>query len=462
MNAYRILFRGLRWLSPALFAFAALADDANWPRFRGPNGGGIGAAANVPIQWTTNDYRWKVRLSGIGHSSPVVWGSRLFVTCGEPATGRRIVLCLNAASGRTLWQREYESQMFSQSGDNSYATATPTADADGVVVTWTTPDQVTLLALDNQGRDLWRRDLGKYVCIHGSGSSPLIIDDLVVLDNDQEDPKALPPSVYAAPGAPKSAGSSFLIGLDRKTGQTRWQLGRATSQAAYITPCVYRPEGGRPEIILASTLHGVTGVDPATGTVKWELDKVLRGHLDSAGAKTNPQEEPLFTERLVSSPVVADGLVFASEGRGSAGVRTVAVRPASDSNNTPPKLAYEITKSVPLVPTPLARVGRLYLWADNGIVTCLRTTTGEILWREKVSGSFYSSPVCVNDRLYCAAKNGEVVILAAADKFEVLGRVPLGEKCFATPAIAGGVMYWRTTSHLFALGGEKQSGREPR
>ena len=456
MNGCRILFRGLRWLSPALFAFGALADDANWPRFRGPNGGGIGAAANVPIQWTTNDYNWVVKLPGVGHSSPVVWGARLFVTCGEPATGKRMILCLDVATGRTLWQRDYESKTFSQNGDNSYATATPAVDVDGIVLTWTTPDQVTVLALDNAGHETWRRDLGKYVCIHGSGASPIILEDLVMLDNDQEDPKALPPSVYAKPGAPKSAGSSFLIGLDRKTGQTRWQLERATSQAAYVTPCIYRSDGGKPEIILASTLHGVTGVEAATGKVNWELDKVLRDHVDSATGKTNRQEEPLFTERCISSPIVAEGLVFASEGRGSAGVRMVAVRPGLKAKDNPPALAFEITKAIPLVPTPLVKDGRLYLWADNGMVTCARIATGEILWREKVSGSFYSSPVWVNDRLYCAAKNGEVVILAAADQFQLVGRVLLGEKCFATPALAGGVMYWRTYSQVFSLGGEKK------
>jgi hypothetical protein len=366
-----------------------------------------------------------------------------------------MVLCLEAASGHTLWQRGYESKTYSQSGDNSYATATPAADADGVVMTWTTPDEVTLLALDNQGREIWRRDLGKFIGIQGSGASPIILDDLVVLNNDQEDPKALPPGVYGRPGAPQSSGISFLIGVDRKTGKTRWQLDRTTTQAAYVTPCVYRPENGGEEIILASTAHGVTGVDAATGKVDWELDKVERAHVDADTGTTNRQIKPLFTERCVSSPIVADGLVFASEGRGSTGLRTVAVRPGSKAKATPPALVYEITKYTPLVPTPLAKDGRVYLWADNGMVTCAQVATGEILWREKVEGSFYSSPVCVNNRLYCVAKNGEVVILGAGDKFQPLGRVPLGEKCYATPAIAGGVIYMRTYSQLVSVGGRR-------
>jgi outer membrane protein assembly factor BamB len=326
-------------------------------------------------------------------------------------------------------------------------------DAAGIVVTWTTPDEVVLLALDNDGHESWRRDLGKFVCIHGSGSSPIIVDDLVVLDNDQEDPKALPPSVYAGPGAPHSAGRSFLIGLDRKTGQTRWRLDRSSTQAAFVTPCLYQSPGGRPEIIVASTYHGVTGVDAATGKINWELDKVLREHVDPATGTIGRQSEPLFQERCVSSPIVADGLVFASEGRGSTGLKTVAVQPGSKEKSMPPSLAYEIKKPTPLVPTPLAKDGRLYLWADNGKVTCVRVATGKILWREKVEGSFYSSPVCVNDRLYCVAKDGDILVLAAADKFELLARMSLGEQSYATPAVAGGVMYLRTISQLYSLGG---------
>jgi outer membrane protein assembly factor BamB len=254
---------------------------------RGPNGDGLSDATTIPAQWTANDYNWSIKLPGVGHSSPVVWGKRLFVTCGERDTGKRMIVCLDGASGKTRWQRDYESRTFSQSGDNSYATATPAADADGVVVTWTTPSEVVLVALDNEGREVWRRELGKYVCIHGSGASPIIMDDLVVLNNDQEDPKALPPSVYAGPDAPKSAGASFVLGVARKTGKTRWQLERTSSQAAYTTPCWHEPSPGHKGIILASTFHGITGLDAATGRVNWELDQMFRDHADSATGTTN-------------------------------------------------------------------------------------------------------------------------------------------------------------------------------
>ena len=108
-----------------------------------------------------------------------------------------------------------------------------------------------------------------------------------------------------------------------------------------------------------------------------------------------------------------------------------------------------------MVPTPLVKDGRLFLWCDDGVVSCLRVATGETVWRERVDGAYYASPVWVDGHLYNVSKKGEVVVLAAGDKFEVLHRIPLGEPSYATPAVAGGVMYLRTSSHLFSLGGPR-------
>jgi len=413
----------------------ACAGQEHWPRFRGPNGAGIGEAASVPASWSDKDYNWKVRVPGAGHSSPVVWGRRIYLTSGDSRTAKRVVLCLDIADGRTLWQREYRSKPFRQHSHNSYASATPAADAHGVVVTWSTPREVVLLALDPNGRESWRRDLGPLVAIHGGGSSPVIVGDTVVLANDQADPKALP-QVYNRPDSPEQAGKSCLTGVDRKTGRPRWQVPRRSSQAAYSTPCLYRPEGGRAELIFSSTANGLTAVDPATGKVTWDLGGV-------------------FTERCVGSPVTAPGLVIAGDGYGTRGTHFVAVRPGSRAEGRKAAIAYEIKKPVPLVPTPLVRGERLFLWGDRGTVACRHVATGKVIWQERVGGSYYGSPVCVGDRLYCIAKNGEVVVLAASDKFQLLARVPLGEPSYTTPAVAGGVMYLRTRSHLFSLGGGK-------
>ncbi len=425
--------RLLPWIVAAvsLFSAGAYAEEGEWSRFRGPNGTGISHATTVPATWTEKDYNWKVKLPGVGHSSPVVWGSRVFVTCGNAETAERTLLCLDAADGRPLWRHDYPSASYAQHPDSGYATATPAVDAGGVVVTWTTPAEVVLLALDLDGRQRWRRNLGPFVAVQGSGSSPIIFGDLVVLANDQEKPSLIPGHKK---DPPEPIGKSFLIAVDRQTGRTRWQIDRPTAFSSLSTPCVYRRADGRPWLVFSSTIHGITLVDPARGKIDWELDQN-------------------FADRCVSSPLVAADLVIAGYGAGLRGTRYVALRPGALEKGPPPAVAYELTRVVPLVPTPLASNGRLFLWTDDGIVSCVRLANGELVWQKRVGGAYYSSPVCVDNRLYCIAKNGEVVVLAAADKFEVLARVPLGEPSFATAAVAGGRMYLRTRSHLYSLGG---------
>jgi len=422
------------WVLTLAVAFGANAGESNWPRFRGPNGEGISDATTIPAQWTEKDYNWTVKVPGIGHSSPVVWGKRIFLTSGDRTTATRMVLCLDTADGHKVWQRDFASKPFRQTNDNSYMSATPAADADGLVVTWSTPEEVVLLALDAEGRDVWRRNLGLYVGGHGTGTSPILVEGLVVLSNDQEDPKLIP-SMYG-PNPTIAAGKSFLIAVDRKTGEDRWRVERRTKLSAYSTPCVSNSVDGRPELIFPSTAHGITAVDAATGKVNWEMPG-------------------LFSDRCVGSPVVAPGLVIAGFGNGSAGTRWVGVRPGSREKGIEPKLAFDLKRPVPLVPTPLVKDGRLFLWGDEGIVACLNAATGESIWRERLGASFYGSPVWVGGRLYCISKNGEVFVIAASDKFELLARVPLGEPGFATPAVADGVMYLRTRSQLFSLGGKR-------
>jgi len=390
------------------------ADSDNWPRFRGPNGAGLADAPDVPAQWTEKDYRWKVALPGGGHSSPVVWGDKVFLTSGLNESGTRIVLCLSAADGNTLWQRQFDSNTCRQNDLNSYATTTPAVDKDYVFLCWAIPQKYTVLALSHDGNEVWRRDLGPFLSQHGHGASPIVVDDLVVLPNDQD-------------------GNSFLIALDRKTGQTRWQTPRNSVRAAYSTACVYRPDNGPAEIIFTSSAHGVTSLDPRTGKVNWELTDA-------------------FPKRVVASPVVGAGLIFGQCGEGGAGMHVVAVRPGAAG--AAPQVAWKLTRSAPYVPMPLVKGDLAFLWSDTGTVTCVRAATGEEVWREKVGANFYGSPVCVGDRLYCISTKGEVVVLAAGDKYRLLARNPLGEKSHATPAVAGGRMYLRTWSHLVCIGGK--------
>jgi len=393
------------------------AGSGEWTRFRGPNGGGISKATSIPVKWTEKDYNWKVKLPGGGHSSPVVWDNRVFVTCADRKTAQRMILCLKAADGSVVWRRDYESKPFKQNPSNSYAASTPAAGPAGLYLCWASPEAVIVLALGHDGKELWRRDLGPFVSQHGPCMSPILFEDMVVLANNQK-------------------GKSFLIALDCRTGKTRWQLERRSVKAAYSTPCVYRSQDGPPELIFTSTSHGVTSVDPKTGEVNWEFGSA-------------------FPLRVVGSPAIASGLIVGTCGVGGSGKRLVAVRPGSKKRGVEPQLAYEIKKSVPYVPTPLAKGDLLFLLTENGVAMCLRGSTGEQVWQGRLKARFYGSFVWVAGRLYAISRKGEVLVIAASEKFELLARNPLGERSQATPALAGGVMYLRTYSHLISIGGKE-------
>jgi outer membrane protein assembly factor BamB len=400
-----------------------------WTRFRGPNGSGISPASNFPIKWTADDYNWQIDLPVRGSSSPVLWGKRLFLMGDDADKRQRSVLCLDADSGRILWRRDYPVKDHYLHRDNDFASATPCVDKDGIIVVWSNPEQLLMTALSLDGEEMWRRDLGPYKGLHGSSNSPIIEDGLVVLANDQMDPKRF--AWYLPEGTNMDPGNSFLIALDRKTGKTRWKVKRKSELAGYATPCIRRA-GGRTEVVFTSTAHGITAVDLHSGRISWEIDKI-------------------WDNRTVSSPQLFGDLVFGSFGKGLSGQRLVAVRPAKPGR-AKGELVYDIRRSVPLVPCFVVKDGLLYLWTDGGIVTGVDAVTGKEHWRERVGGEFYSSPIWIEGRLYCISKHGQIVVLAASRKFEVLARMELGEKTFATPAVANGVMYLRTQTRLYSLG----------
>jgi len=410
------------------------ADEGNgWTRFRGPNGSGISGAEAIPIKWTAEEYNWTVKLPGDGSSSPVAWKEHLFVTCNDRKKSIRSIVCVNAIDGKVRWRRDFPYTSYRMHRDNDFASATPAADADGVVVAWSLPKQLLLLALDREGKELWRRDLGPYVGIHGSASSPIITDGLVILANDQMHPEVM--KKYLPKGASMVPGKSFLIAVDRMSGKTRWKIDRRTVLAGYSTPCVRQTGGGARELVFSGTAHGMTGVDLASGKVNWEIKGILNS-------------------RVVGSPQLYEDLVFGSYGSGLSAQRLVAVRAPREGGVKEPKVAYKVSQSPPLVPSCLIKDDLLFLWTDSGIVSCLDAATGKRHWRERVGGSYYCSPVWIAGRLYCTSKAGDVVVIAAEKTFKLLAKNPLGEKCFATPAVANGVMYQRTQTKLFSLGGK--------
>ncbi len=397
-------------VSVSLWFTLPAASAQEWTRFRGPNGSGESGADSIPAAWTTADYNWQVPLPGVGHASPVLWGQRIFLTSAEDSGHRRLLMCLDAADGKLLWQQAFAADTHPLHVQNSFASSSPAVDADHVYVAWGTPTQFRVKALDHQGVEVWTADLGPYVSQHGFGSSPIVYEDMVIIGNDQDD-------------------VSSLVALDRHTGAERWRTPRRTAVTAYSTPCVYRPAGGENQLIFNSQAHGISGVDPQSGKTLWEID--------------------VFNKRSVSSPLVVGDLVFGTCGSGGGGNYLVAVRPGKQ-----PVVAYKIDKSAPYVPTSVAHGDLLFLWGDAGVVSCVDAPSGNLLWQKRIGGTFSGSPVRAADRLYCLSTEGDVVVLAAKDQFELVSRQPLGEPSRSTPAIAGGRMYLRTQSHLVSIGGK--------
>jgi outer membrane protein assembly factor BamB len=397
---------------------AGRAAAQEWTRFRGPNGSGVAPAADVPARFGEKDFNWKAALPGAGHSSPVLWGDRLFVTCADDRTGQRVLLCLSARDGERLWSRTFDGERSGKHQDNSYATATPAVDERRVYVCFGGPKGLLVTALDHDGKEAWRADLGPFKAGHGFAASPIVLEDLLVVPDDQD-------------------GSSALFGLSCATGEVRWKAPRK-AKAHYSTPCVYRPRDGRAELLFTSYEHGLTSLDPKTGRVNWEADVFDKRHVGTS----------------IGSPVVAGDLALATCGWLGVRQEVVAVRLGPDDKARGTE-AYRLDRSAPLCTTPLVVGDLLFLWSDGGVVTCADVKTGEVHWRERVPGEYYGSPVCVGERLYAVSRDGEVVALAAARRFELLGRSPLGEGSHSTPAVAGGRLYLRTFSHLISVGGKK-------
>ncbi len=153
----------------------------HWTRFRGPNGTGVSDAKTIPVVWTESDYNWRAQLPGVGHSSPVIWKERLFVLSADPDNATRYVLCLGTEDGAPVWQRDFPSESHHIHDRNSFASPSPAVDADHVYVAWSTPATTTFMALDHDGNTVWDLDLGRFDSRHGFGTSPILLNDLVIL-----------------------------------------------------------------------------------------------------------------------------------------------------------------------------------------------------------------------------------------------------------------------------------------
>jgi outer membrane protein assembly factor BamB len=223
-----------------------------------------------------------------------------------------------------------------------------------------------------------------------------------------------------------------MMAFDRRTGDLRWKTPRRSGAVCYSVPYIYRGSDGKDQLICTNTGDGFYSLDPHTGEENWRIADA-------------------FTMRTVSSPTMVDGVIFGSTGKGGfASNYVVAIRPEPK-----PQIAYEVDRSAPYVPCIVGRGNLAFLWFDEGIASCIEAATGEVHWQKRIGGGFSASPVRVRDRIFGVNNEGEVIVLAAEKTFQVLAKNPLGEPSRATPAVAGGRMYFRTYSHLISIGGKE-------
>ncbi len=397
-----------------------------WARFRGPNGTGQTETKGIPAEWTAADYNWRTALPGIGHSSPVLWGERLYLLSADPKNATRYLLCLHADTGRKLWQRDFSSSRHHLHLRNSFASCSPAVDDKRVYIAWSTPTKTTFRALTHDGKDVWEIDLGPFVSMHGFGTSPVVYKDMVIL----ADMQLMAEQHLSKVRDSDKVGEAFVVAVHRETGEILWKSPKKTSVAGYSVPCINKNADGEDELLCCASGHDIFSLNPQTGKQNWSID--------------------VFKMRTVSSPIVVGGLVFGSTGSGGGGNYVVAVRPGESG----PRVVYEIKTQAPYVPTPVARGDLVFLWYDKGIVTCVDAKTGNAYWRERIGSNFSGSPVRVADKVYCIDESGVVFVLAAEKEFRLLAKNDLGEPSRATPAVARGQMFLRTESRIVSIGGK--------
>ncbi len=419
--------------------------EDNWPQWRGPNGLGIASAANYPEEWAPDkNVAWKTEVPGRGHSSPVVWGDRVFITTsieGKPAppdhkppvhpdfnhkdgylhpdsVGSNYlyslkVLAFDAKTGRKVWEdTPYDGTMYDdRHRKNTYAS--PTMATDGTLV-YAFFESAGLYAYDFSGKLAWKKSLGGIAKAGlGPGTSPVIFEDLLILLCDQEMGKG-----------------SFIVALNKTTGAEVWRSERS-SRRSWATPLIVRtPE--RAELV-TSAAERVIAYDPRTGKELWRAN----------GVQSHP----------IPSAVAADGLVFLTAG--SQAKRALAIRVGGNGDLTDsPHIVWRYDKGTAYVPSPLVHGNYLYLMTDRGLITCLDAKTGEVLYeggRPPVPATFTASLVGYGDRLLMTSEDGDTFVVKAGPKHEILRTNPIGEPVFASLALAQGTIYIRGEKHLFAV-----------
>jgi outer membrane protein assembly factor BamB len=402
----------------ACAAALAAAPAADWPRFRGPNGSGAGDDVELPAEFDgAKGALWTVPIPGTGHSSPVVSGGKLFVQSAVGEGSERMLLCLDAATGKTLWARSQSGGLFKGLHKyNSLASSTPAVDGSRVYSLFWDGKDLSLTAYDFDGHTVWQQPIGPFKSQHGAGTSPVVYGDVVYLNYDQD-------------------GAAALLAFDAKTGSPLWHQERKPYRACYSSP-VMRDTPAGPELIV-STTTALTGYDAKSGKRNWNWDWSWSDY-----------KTPL---RTVASPVVSGDLVFTNSGEGAGNSAAAAVEAGGPGKA--PRLVWEKKKGVPYVTSMLAKGEHLFAVTDRGgVASCYVARTGREVWTERLGGQVFASPVLAGDKVVAVNGDGAVFVFRAADKFERLGGGDLRQQVKATPAVADGRLYVRGERDLFCFG----------
>jgi outer membrane protein assembly factor BamB len=470
----------LRPVPFVLFVFFVVktlaAPPGEWSRFRGPNGSGISEAANVPTEFgPSNKLIWRLALPR-GHSSPILWGDRLYLTAFRETT--LMTIAIDRRQGKILWERQAPGEA-KKSVDprNNPASPSPAVEANGIYVFF--PDY-GLVAYEPDGRERWKMPLGPFNNIYGMGASPVIIGNDVVLACDQ-------------------GTGSFVMAVDKRSGKLRWKTPRPEAKSGHATPIVWRAPDGRTEILLPGSFL-LTAYDAATGAKRWwvrglsfeiKSTPVIAGDTLFINGYGAPQNDP--GRKVVVPPAAetwktadADRDGVLSKGEFPKGIPqwfSIAdldvngsltedeweyYRAALDSENgmlairlggkgdvTETAVKWKYQRSVPQLPSPLIYRGVLYMVNDNGIVTTLNPETGALISQGRLTGAlgnYYASPVAAGGHIFFVSERGAVAILPPTGELTPLVVNDLKEDAYATPAFADGRVYIRTVEALYAFG----------
>jgi outer membrane protein assembly factor BamB len=482
---------------------ATVALDAQpfWPQFRGPNGQGIAESAHPPITFGASENAiWSVEVPP-GHSSPCVWGGRIFLSTFHEGTLQ--CRAFDRANGKLLWTRDVPAKKIEKThAFSNPAAPTATADKERVVFYF---GSFGLLCFSHDGKELWRKELPAPVSrgSYGSASSPILVGDRVVQTLDSGN------------------GNSRLMALELASGATAWETPRPLYSAGWSTPAVWNADGRSAIVVLGS--RQLAAYDSAKGTELWSVggfpaetapsiavgDGLVFACASGVGGRSNPAFEgvqwsdlmrldknhdgklqksevpkdyklvlrPELPEghpgRLLPFPLIDmfDGLdkdktgeiteeAFTSAMASFSSMDTpvvMAVHPEGTGTNEEKRIAWKYSRGIPEVPSPLCYNHKLFIVRDGGLLQCFEAAAGTVLYNERlgVGGGYTASPIAADGRVYLPSYSGTIVVVdAAAKELKVLARNLIGEKITATPALAENVMYVRTDRHLFAFGGK--------